>query len=587
MQTVVRKRKRRRKNKTFCFLKGMTFSATSILLDSLTSARIGKNECNNSLAIEAQSTSVHIKTPLDSKSIFLSNPNGFTYNGQLFIITTICNTIEILQGENIDPISKNGPSSRENYSYIVASYGFVYIFGGTTEDGKVLCDFHRFSFNSRMWESLPSQINGFSKTNPNLVCLDNQLILLAESMCYIYDKGIGNWRKVFLQKEFEFSQCGICTFEKEIFVHGGIDKHGNINKGLYRLSIIIHGEKHELEFILVKSLVPRWGHQLIVDKNFIYILGGNERESAVCIYSKYDKLMQFKVSTLFRQILFNKHNLIALGEDGVTKYLHPLFTQRIPFVFYDDLNLELFQKLTLSAKLSVHICDSKELQFVGKRNFVYKTMEFEDFKACLDAKDNIYLRSLHSDKPFKKPADIRQDYKELSSYVLPPCLEFLGTPYSLPLRIASAGLKLWGHYDCLDNILIQYQGTKQVILLPPSAYLDLQMEKTCSAMSNWKESDFEHLEYYAFTLHPGDHLYIPSGWIHFVESTDITISVNIFYKHLPESYFLKDIYSGGDLVGFTKAMKKMDEIKVLLDNCGADSELTKMYAERLKRVLGN
>ena len=40
--------------------------------------------------------------------------------------------------------------------------------------------------------------------------------------------------------------------------------------------------------------------------------------------------------------------------------------------------------------------------------------------------------------------------------------------FSIALRLSSAGVQLWTHYDIMDNVLFNVVGRKRVLLFPPS-----------------------------------------------------------------------------------------------------------------------
>ena len=104
------------------------------------------------------------------------------------------------------------------------------------------------------------------------------------------------------------------------------------------------------------------------------------------------------------------------------------------------------------------------------------------------------------------------------------------------------------HFDPLDNILVQVVGTKQVVLLDrntPREKLSAgaahgQQENT-SALPirallrgetvSGSATSAANLPFLSGTLEPGDALFIPAKWWHYVESpVDFTISVNVWWR---------------------------------------------------------
>ena len=102
------------------------------------------------------------------------------------------------------------------------------------------------------------------------------------------------------------------------------------------------------------------------------------------------------------------------------------------------------------------------------------------------------------------------------------------------------------HYDVLDNIFIQLHGEKQFHLWPPSDIMSLHFFPDAHSRSrksqinnvlspNAKDHEtFPFLkdvsEPLTFTLGPGDVLFIPSFWVHYVEvtSSEASVSINSF-----------------------------------------------------------
>lgn len=108
------------------------------------------------------------------------------------------------------------------------------------------------------------------------------------------------------------------------------------------------------------------------------------------------------------------------------------------------------------------------------------------------------------------------------------------------------------HFDPLDNLLVQIAGTKHVALLDrkmPRETLQVgaaygQQENTsalpmrallhaesASSSSFAGHGETKDLRFLSGILGPGDALFIPSKWWHYLESpTDFTISVNVWWR---------------------------------------------------------
>ncbi|CAI9107755.1 OLC1v1007191C1 [Oldenlandia corymbosa var. corymbosa] len=118
------------------------------------------------------------------------------------------------------------------------------------------------------------------------------------------------------------------------------------------------------------------------------------------------------------------------------------------------------------------------------------------------------------------------------------------------------------HYDPHHNLLCIVSGCKQVVLWPPSASpflyplpiygeasnhcaVDIQKPDFCAYPRAKRSDDFSQ----KIILHAGDALFIPEGWYHQVDSEDLTIAVNFWWRsdmmsglseHM-DSYYLRRI----------------------------------------------
>lgn len=82
------------------------------------------------------------------------------------------------------------------------------------------------------------------------------------------------------------------------------------------------------------------------------------------------------------------------------------------------------------------------------KNFAYISKSFGEFMDEIKGGEKLYLRSLSSDKPAEKAADIKEDFPTIAEdFRLPPELHMvLANAHSSPLRI-SGPVNMWLHYD--------------------------------------------------------------------------------------------------------------------------------------------
>jgi lysine-specific demethylase 8 len=94
------------------------------------------------------------------------------------------------------------------------------------------------------------------------------------------------------------------------------------------------------------------------------------------------------------------------------------------------------------------------------------------------------------------------------------------------------------HYDPMDNYLIQIYGKKEAILAPPRGRRLLYPFADNIAKSRVDPEDpdlkrFPKVRRVVFsigTLEPGDLLYIPRGWWHFLRAPEQSISLNLWHE---------------------------------------------------------
>ncbi|KAL8548170.1 hypothetical protein ACS0TY_007479 [Phlomoides rotata] len=114
---------------------------------------------------------------------------------------------------------------------------------------------------------------------------------------------------------------------------------------------------------------------------------------------------------------------------------------------------------------------------------------------------------------------------------------------SINLWMNSARTRSSTHYDPHHNLLCIISGCKQVVLWPPSACPFLYPLPVYGEASNHSAIHLESTNFSLYpraksideysqkvTLHAGDSVFIPEGWFHQVDSGDLTIAVNFWWR---------------------------------------------------------
>ena len=264
------------------------------------------------------------------------------------------------------------------------------------------------------------------------------------------------------------------------------------------------------------------------------------------------------------------------------------------------------------AEVSVHVSRTRHLDFVRK-NFKYETKTLGDVFARLadeeagagagEAKTWYYLRSI-GENPRKEAADVLRQFPVLASELRVPAETLFGESlprgrdapedadakprtqnpgrfHSAVLRCSSGGVRLWTHYDAMDNALVQLHGEKRVLLFPPATAAGLYLENSSSpvvgaavdrpegarddrgravldAYPGYRAARREALE---VILQPGDVLFIPALWAHHVEALHgPSVAVNVFWRELAaEAYPRKDLYANADPTAAAEALKLSED----------------------------
>ncbi len=119
------------------------------------------------------------------------------------------------------------------------------------------------------------------------------------------------------------------------------------------------------------------------------------------------------------------------------------------------------------------------------------------------------------------------------------------TKYNTPgAWIGPAGTVTGFHWDSSDNILSQVMGRKLILLVSPKFkkamypsdkydYDSHASQVDINAYDEVKFPRFKQVEIKKVILEPGDTLFVPRGWWHYVKSLDTSVSVSNFgsYRH--------------------------------------------------------
>ena len=237
----------------------------------------------------------------------------------------------------------------------------------------------------------------------------------------------------------------------------------------------------------------------------------------------------------------------------------------------------------------VHEASDESILDFHLKNFKYVKKPFKDFIDEISRGSTQYLRSLSSESPARKPADISEDFPELaSSFKLPPQLDIAKQKmHSSVLRI-SGPVTMWLHYDVMANVLCQVRGVKRLLLYPPSdvSLFFIPPGASSSSINCFDTGPNRHpslsqAHSEEVLLQPGDILYIPPLWLHTASPVDNTsISVNVFFRNIDAGYAPgRDTYGNRDLQAYEQGRRDVERISKSFDKLPRD--MGRFYLERL------
>jgi len=276
------------------------------------------------------------------------------------------------------------------------------------------------------------------------------------------------------------------------------------------------------------------------------------------------------------------------------------------------------QSSTGVAMVSLHVCPEARMDFVN-RNFSFRHMSFAeavarasrtwtvdspDFSApaaklrdayFISPNEGYYMRSLGSD-PRKEVADFWKGYPTLAKDFKLPAFAQGIKAHSTIFRLSSAGCQLWTHYDAVDNFLMHIRGRKRVVLFPPdqaeNLYLPLAANSSSSPVLDIDNPDLARFPRFAKArqcamegiLEPGDVLFLPAMWFHNLISLEFSVSINMFWRALPEELYPKrDLYGNADLLAGAELINKVHAAKEAIKHL--PPQYQEFYLSRARAVL--
>ncbi|KAK9477230.1 hypothetical protein V1514DRAFT_334575 [Lipomyces japonicus] len=249
--------------------------------------------------------------------------------------------------------------------------------------------------------------------------------------------------------------------------------------------------------------------------------------------------------------------------------------------------------------VNVHVSKTGAMNFQAK-NFRYETVRFAQLidhvyqsHPANEHDELYYLRSLSVNHAKSEPANLHRDFAKIASdFVMPQSLrQFIDDKiFSSPLRISSAGVGMWLHYDVTANVLFQVRGSKKIRLYPPSDVSKLRFppgasSSTISNIFDHDHDDIVDVDPIEVIMRPGDYVFIPAMWIHATVPLEPSVSVNFFYKDLPSGSYSwsRDVYGNKDLKSYEDGRQLIKKIGKSF--AGLPFHVRQFYLDRLSDEL--
>ena len=172
-------------------------------------------------------------------------------------------------------------------------------------------------------------------------------------------------------------------------------------------------------------------------------------------------------------------------------------------------------------------------------------IRFSDYLAYLKFFEERYGRSGTEKIPNEELVYLAQnDAFEglLQDFVVPDFCTSLGEGhlYSTMIWIGPYGCVSPLHFDPMDNALMQFVGTKRVLMYPPEVQVYAGHDGNQSNTSSFNPEEPLDIDKYPLavdlppslecTLAAGDLLYIPKKWWHYIRTVETSISINCWWR---------------------------------------------------------
>ncbi|KAI9119444.1 hypothetical protein K1719_010119 [Acacia pycnantha] len=234
--------------------------------------------------------------------------------------------------------------------------------------------------------------------------------------------------------------------------------------------------------------------------------------------------LQERVGSFMVEAMLSQSAPIFYGDIGSHERVPILFSTFIGFC----------KKHIRNKGVGLDACFGPQRHDPGGSNTEHGSLHLEDVPDQIYLAQVAIMNSDHEDRVQLEA--LREDIE------IPPILEAKEVS-SINLWMNNAQARSSTHYDPHHNLLCVVSGRKQVLLWPPSASPLLYPMPIYGEASNHSSVALENPDYslnprakdsmkfaQKAVLDAGDALFIPEGWFHQVDSDDLTIAINIWWR---------------------------------------------------------
>ena len=116
--------------------------------------------------------------------------------------------------------------------------------------------------------------------------------------------------------------------------------------------------------------------------------------------------------------------------------------------------------------------------------------------------EKYYLRAISEDNPRQRPVQLETDFPTIAEdFQLPDRFLEREKVFSSVLRVSSGGIRVWTHYDVMDNIYCQVIGHKRAVLWPPDQVDNIYLTGDKSRVIDIDNPDMSKYPRYVDIIH--------------------------------------------------------------------------------------